>query len=334
MLTQQIFSTINNYNMLTKGDRVLVGVSGGPDSVALLLVLHSLKKELKIKLYAASLNHMFRKDAVRDIKFVRRLASGLKTPFYTEKIDVPTLHREKGGSKEDLARQARYEFFARAAKRVKANKIALGHTMDDQAETVLMRLIYGAGIKGLSGIPPTRNFAGHLIIRPLIETLRRDIDLYLKENKIKARSDATNYQDVYKRNKIRKQLIRLLEKEYNPNIRNALARTADLLRDDHNLLEEVLLKDIFARFIKADKKKNVRLNLKRFDKLHTALKKYVLRECIRRVNLRLTGIEYRHWRLLNDFIAKRKNNSSWHMPFGCRVRIKRGSILFYNETTK
>ena len=326
--------------MLTKGDRVLVGVSGGPDSAALLLVLHGLRKELRLKLYAASLNHMFRKDAAEDVKFVKSLAGKLKMPFFAGKVNIPNLHKSQGGSKEDLARSVRYEFFLRAAKKFNANKIALGHTKDDQAETVLMRLIYGAGTTGLSGIPATRKLGTHLIVRPLIETTRADINLYLKEKKIKARIDATNFQDVYKRNKIRKQLISLLEKEYNPNIKEALARTADLLRDDRDLLEEVLLKDVFAKVIKAGpeperfgagRKNTIRLNLKRFDRLHVALKKYVLRECIRRVNLRLTGIEYRHWRLLKDFIAKRKNKASWHLPYGCRVRIKRGSVLFYNE---
>lgn len=345
MLTQQILNTINKYNMLNKGDRVLVGVSGGPDSVALLLVLHGLKKELRLKLFVASLNHMFRKEAPKDIKFVKKLTSKLKAPFFTKKIDVLGLHRVEGGSREDLARSVRYDFLLKAAKRFKANKIALGHTRDDQAETVLMRLIYGAGITGLSGIPPTRKLGPHLIVRPLIETARADIDLYLKENKVKARVDTTNYQDVYKRNKIRSQLISLLEKEYNPNIKEALSRTASLLRDDRDLLEEVLLKEVFRNLIKPDKKNMIRLNLKKFDKLHVALKKYVLRECIRRVNLRLAGqparqksglagIEYRHWRLLEDFIAKRRNNASWHLPYGCRVRIKRGSILFYNEVIR
>jgi tRNA(Ile)-lysidine synthase len=316
--------------MLKRGDRVLAGVSGGPDSVALLLALHSLKKELKIKLYVASLNHMFRKDAADDVKFVKNLAVKLKVPFYTEKIDVPALHKSQGGSKEDLARRFRYEFFLRAAKRFKANKIALGHTRDDQAETVLMRLIYGAGITGLSAIPATRKTGSSLIVRPLIETTRIRIDSYLKQNRVKARMDSTNLQAAYKRNKIRSRLIPILEKEYNPNIKEALARTADLLRDDKDVLEEVLLKKVFAGVIKPDKAGAVRLSLKRFDKLHTALQKYVLRECIRRVNTRLAGIEYRHWRLLKDFIAKRKNGASWHLPYGCRVMIKKGNILFYN----
>ena len=321
--------------MLTPGERVLVGVSGGPDSVALLLVLNELKKDMKLKLFVVSLNHMFRKkEAKEDVRFVKGLAKRLRLPFYAQRIDLPKLHNVKGGSKEAMARQARYEFFAKAAKKFSAKRIALGHTKDDQAETVLMRLIYGAGITGLSGIPPTRKLGLYLIIRPLIETSRADINLYLKENKVKACFDATNYDDAYKRNKIRNRLVPFLEKQFNPNIKEGLARTAALLRDDRDLLEEVLLKEAFKKLIKPAKGKAIRLNLKRFDKLHIALKKYVLRECIRRVNLRLTGIEYRHWRLLEDFIAKRKNNAFWHLPYGCRVKIKGGSILFYNERMK
>jgi len=277
---------------------------------------------------------MFRKDAGEDIKFVKKITTRLKVPLFTEKIDIPGLHKVDGGSKEDLARSVRYDFFLKAAKKFKADKIALGHTQDDQAETVLMRLIYGAGITGLSGIPATRKLNRYLIVRPLIEASRNDINLYLKEKKIKAKFDATNSDNAYKRNKIRSQLIPFLEKEYNPNIKAALARTSDLLRDDCNLLEEILLKKVFASVIKAGKNSAVRLSLKGFDKLHVALQKYVLRECIRRVNLRLAGIEYRHWRLLEAFIAKRKDNAQWHLPYGCRVKIRKGSMLFYNESIK
>lgn len=334
MLEHQILDTISKYNMFNKGDRVVVGVSGGPDSIALLLALHGLKKEFKLKLYAASLNHMFRKEAVADVKFAKKIAAGLKIPFFTEKIDVAVMHKKQGGSKEGLARTVRYEFFQRAAKKFNANKIALGHNSDDQAETVLMRLIYGAGTTGLSGIPPARKSGKCLIVRPLIETSRKDINLYLKEKKIRPCFDATNLHDAYKRNKIRAQLIPFLEKEYNPNIKEALVRTAALLRDDRDLLDEVLLKGIFVKLIKTGPKNIIRLNLKNFDKLHIALKKYTLRECIRRVNMRLVGIEYRHWRLLEAFIAKRKNNACWHLPYGCRAKIKNGSIIFYNEGVK
>ena len=334
MLTQQTLNTISKYNMFKLGDRVLVGVSGGPDSVALLLVLHSLKKELGLKLYVASLNHMFRKDAASDVEFVKKLAAKLKASFLAGKVNVSKLHDSRGGSKEDTARTVRYDFFLKAAKKFNVNKIALGHTRDDQAETVLMRLIYGAGITGLSGILPARKFEKYLVVRPLIEASRKDIELYLKDNKIKPRHDSTNSQDEYKRNKIRKHLIPIFEKNYNPGIKQALSRTAALLRDDRDLLEEVLLKPVFKKIIKTGKNNIVRLNLKELDKLHVALKKYVLRECIRRVNLKLVGIEYRHWRLIEAFIAKRKNNAAWHLPYGCRVRIKKGAVIFFNEGIK
>lgn len=334
MFTSQVLGTISKYNMFSKGDRIVVGVSGGPDSLALLLFLNELKKDMKLKLFVVSLNHMFRKkEAQEDVMFVKGLAKRLRLAFYAQRIDLPKLHNIKGGSKEDLARQARYEFFAKAAKNFGAKEIALGHTRDDQAETVLMRLIYGAGITGLSGIPPTRKLGPYLIIRPLIETSRADIDLYLKENGIKACSDATNYDNAYKRNKIRNRLLPFLEKQFNPNIKEGLSRTAALLRDDKELLEEVLLKEVFGKLIKPAKGKIIYLNLKKFDRLHIALKKYVLRECIRKVNLRLAGIEYRHWRLLEAFIAKRKDNTYWYLPYGCRVKMKKGSILFYNERT-
>ncbi len=320
MLTQQVLKTINKYNMLKDGDKVLVGVSGGADSVALFLVLRQISKQMRLKIFAASLNHMFRREeSDGDVEFVKNLAGRLKIPFITDRVDVPTIWAKEGGSKEDVARKVRYEFFVKAAKQAGADKIAVGHTKDDQAETVLMRLIYGAGMLGLGGIPPKRLIGKYLLIRPLIEVSRQQIGAYLKLRRIKPRVDASNLKDIYRRNKIRNKLLPFL-KRYNPKIKDVLSRTAENLRDDYDFLENFVLKKVFKKYIKNNEFGAIKINLKDFDRLHTALKKYLLRESIK-------GLEYRHWEILDKFIEKRKDNSVIHLPGGYRAKIEDKNVV-------
>jgi len=329
-LKQEVLKTIQEYNMLQQGDKVLVGVSGGPDSVALLLILNELAGALKINIFIASLNHMFRKnESAKDLEFVKTLAKKLKLPVIVENIDIPKICRQQGGSKEDIARQVRYDFFVRTAVRFGINKIALGHTKDDQAETVLMRLLYGSGTVGLGGIHPVRKSGRLFVVRPLIKVSKKQLGVYLKKKHVSPRIDSSNLKNIYRRNKVRNQLLPVLEKEYNPRIKDVLSNAAENLRDDYNLLDEFLLKNLFRKNIKIDKNKCAGFDLKQYDKLHVAFKKYLIRESIRLTNLNLKNIEYRHWRNLEDFIAKRKNNSVMHLPCGCRAKIEGNRIIFY-----
>ena len=224
MILEQIKKAIRRHNLIAEGDKVLIGVSGGPDSVALLYLLNKLKKEFKLTLHIAHLDHMLRKDSYRDAEFVKRLAERLKLPSTITQVNVKEL--AKKGSLEEIARNARLAFLFKIAKDVNADKIALGHNSDDQAETVLMRIIRGTGLYGLSGILPKRNIAGYEIIRPLLEVKRKDIEAFLKRKGIKPCIDMSNLEDIYFRNRIRNKLLPLLEKEYNKNIKEVLANMA------------------------------------------------------------------------------------------------------------
>ena len=158
MILDKVKKTIKKYNLIQKGDKIVVAVSGGPDSVALLYLLYSLRKDLKITLHIAHLDHSLRKDSYKDREFVEGLAQRLKLPITTSQINVKEL--AKKGSLEEIARNARLGFLFRVAQGIKADKIALGHSIDDQAETVLMRILRGTGLYGLAGILPKRNIAG------------------------------------------------------------------------------------------------------------------------------------------------------------------------------
>ena len=321
MILDKVKTTIKKYNLINRNDKIVIGVSGGPDSVALLYLLNSLKREFKLKLHIAHLDHMLRKDSGKDKEFVLALAKRLKLPVTTAQINVKALASH--GSIEEIARNARLGFLFKAAKDIGAEKIALGHNLDDRAETVLMRLLRGAGLSGLSAISPKKDIAAYRIIRPLIEIRRKDIELFLKKKKIKARIDASNAQDIYLRNKIRHKLLPLLEREYNPNIKEILSNTSDTVAQDYDYLTKVAEK--FMREVKT------KIELKKFSKLHTSIRRLVLRAMIARVKGDTRRITLQHIKELEDLILNRPADSLVDLPKGVFVVKKKNALQFYRR---
>jgi tRNA(Ile)-lysidine synthase len=228
MLIAQIKRTIARFGMLSPGDRVVVAVSGGPDSVCLLGVLRDLAPEFRLTLHVAHLDHMIRgEESASEARFVERLAKDLGVPATIERIDVRRYCAERGLSTQAGAREVRYAFLERTARGIAADRISLGHTANDQAETLLMRLIRGSGITGLAGIPPKRD----MIVRPLIETTREQVLAYLKANALDFVTDPSNRSPLYTRNRVRSEIIPVLER-FNPRIIGTLASTAARIRDE------------------------------------------------------------------------------------------------------
>lgn len=232
--TEKVRATIDRYEMLEPGDAVLVGVSGGADSVALLHVLHSLRERYGISLTVAHFNHGLRgSESDRDEQFVRQVADRLGVPLVVERNSDP-LDRDSGNI-EERARLKRYEFFHRSAEERGSGKIALGHTANDQAETVLLWLLRGTGRKGLGGMPPVREG----IVRPFIDTERSDIVEYLTEGGIAWVEDGSNQEPAFTRNRIRHRLIPQIQEEFEPQVVPLLSSTAELLRDEESWLEQI-----------------------------------------------------------------------------------------------
>jgi tRNA(Ile)-lysidine synthase len=233
MILDNIKKTINKYGMLKRNERVLVAVSGGIDSIALLHALIALRDELGIVLILCHLNHMLRGDEARkDEEFV------LGLPYIIERTDVAIEAKVQKDPLQVVARRARYGFFKNAAKECRADRIALAHNSDDLAETVLMRLIRGCGLAGLKGIPPVRD--RH--IRPLIETSRAVIVQYISKNRIEYREDSSNRKPDYLRNRIRVGLLPFIESNYNPSAKDALCRAASLLSMDNEYIKIMVAK--------------------------------------------------------------------------------------------
>ena len=220
--------------LLSPGDRVVVAVSGGPDSVALLDILDYIKEELGLELFVAHLDHRLRgEEARRDAEFVESIASARGLPFVLGTEDVGELARREGLSLEEAARKARYRFLERVCRNLRAERIALGHTSDDQAETVLMRLVRGGGRRGLAGMAPKRG----KFVRPLLPVSREEVLEHLRERGLDFVEDSTNRDTYFLRNKVRHILLPLLRESFNPRISEVLCREAEVLRDEDDYLE-------------------------------------------------------------------------------------------------
>ena len=258
--------------MLPAGGRVLVALSGGPDSVGLLHLLRALEARGELAVSSvAHLNHGLRSDADADEAFCRSLASELGVPFIVERADVTSLSRSWRTSREDAGRRARYAFFDRAAEATGSDRVATGHTADDQAETFLLQLIRGAGPRGLSAITPTRG----RICRPLIDVRRDAIREWLDARAVPFRVDPSNADPAFTRNRVRLRLLPLLQAEFSPAIVDVLAREAAIARDDEDHLQGEAIE--VARSVVLASEHDVAVDAAALRSLHPAIASRVAR---------------------------------------------------------
>jgi len=287
-MKQRVTETIRKYQMIDAGDHVLVGLSGGRDSVVLLDVLSGLRNLFEYQVSACHLNHQLRGDeAFRDEAFVQKICSEREIPLYSDRKDVLSYKKEYRVSLEEAARTVRYRFYREAAASIGCSKLATGHHADDNAESVLIFLLRGSGSAGLSGIPPVRD---DFYIRPLIELQRSDIQGYMKERGLLHVEDSSNYDTAILRNRIRKHLLPVLKNEYNPAIVDVLNRLSHVSSSENTLLDE-LASELFSELV-VTKEDHFFLNKKTFNAQKVALKRRLIRLILRKTcgNLRKIGL--------------------------------------------
>lgn len=236
MILETFKKTIREYNLLEKRDKILIAYSGGLDSTGLLTLLLELRNEWAFRLFLGHFNHKLRRSADEDEKFVWQVAQKFSIPLFVCRKDVRSYARSRGINLEEAGRELRYDFLKKTALEIGKAKIATGHTMNDQAETFLMRLMRGSGLRGLGGIFPVKD---EMIIRPLIQIEREEIEPYLKKKKMPSRIDETNFDRRFLRNRIRLDLIPNIRKNFEPQIVSQLGRVASIVREEHTFLEKM-----------------------------------------------------------------------------------------------
>jgi tRNA(Ile)-lysidine synthase len=306
--------TIARFKMLTGGEKVVVSVSGGPDSMSLLTYLNNVREELDLKLYVFHIDHMFRgEESAKDADAVEQFASNLDLPFKRVQVNVPAILRETDASPQDVARRVRLENLRAYTAEVEADRIALGHTADDQVETFLMRVIQGAGLTGLGGMSPVVD----KIIRPLIYCWRKEIEEYARRLGLAPRMDSSNLNQVYLRNHIRMRLIPYLSSEFGKGVKEVILREVESLAADREYMELKVLEayDEIARPAETE----IRLDANKLAALHSSLQRGVLREAWCRL---LPEETFPSWQNIADIIEKVVGGVS-----GARLDLPHGVVV-------
>jgi len=312
MLLEKVRQTISRYRMVEPGGgRVVLAVSGGPDSVALCHLFHRLQSELRLELVVAHVHHGLRgDDADEDARFVSAMAKALDLPAVVQAVDVRAWQRAHGGSLQMAARSLRFQVLSRTMAERGADRLALGHNADDQAEELLLRLLRGTGPRGLQGMA-ARGADG--IIRPLLACHRAEILDYLARQGLSWREDRTNMEPWCQRNRLRLAVLPLLRDHFNSNLNATLVRTAAIFEDEEDFWES-LVEEWLDRHARREREGVLSLPLPEFLEVHPALQRRLLRRGLELSRGHLTGFGFHHVDLLLGLCRSEGANREIHLP--------------------
>jgi tRNA(Ile)-lysidine synthase len=327
-MIKKIIASINKYRMLNIGDTVVVAVSGGPDSVALLKFLADISARYKLKLIVAHFNHALRgEESDQDERFVSELASKLGLTCETGRADVAVDRSLKKAAIEDSARKERYKFLAEVAGKHAALKIALGHNLQDQSETIIMNLLRGSGTEGLRGILPVRE---EMFIRPLLGITRKEILDYLKTQRLEFRTDSSNLSIAFQRNRVRHQLIPELKKKYNPRLEEQLGRLGEIVRLEDELINSLVF-EILDKWGVALNGKETEISIEKLTSLQEALQRRIFKIILESFSPQRNGIEYHHIRSVIKLCRYGSPHGSLNLPFGIKIKRTYSKVHICNK---
>jgi len=334
MLPDRVKKTIDRYRLLEKGDRMIVGVSAGVDSMVLLhLLAGAFRETFDLSLIVAHVNHGFRpEESEREAELVQKECTRLGLPFEYGQFNVKEFQKRAGLSPQDAARRIRFRFFYDLLHKHHAQKIALGHHADDQVETVLLRLIRGSGLRGLKGILPIRE---EKVIRPLLEIWREEIHSFALEEKIPFLFDSSNLGNHYVRNRIRLSLIPFIEGEYQPRFKETLLRTSTILREEDDYLERGTA-EAYQKIVH-EAKDTLFFKWSEYRSLHRAVQWRVIRTIVERIYAGRVALEEGGWVDVPK-ICQNLNQSSpsfqFELPDGVLVEKRYDVVMFGKRETK
>lgn len=323
---------IEKQHMLTPGDHIVVGLSGGADSVCLLMVLVWLRKEYDFRLYGVHVNHQIRgEEADKDEVFSKEMCEKWNVSFTVVKENVPAAAKSLGISEEEAGRRVRYEAFTRLAEKLEqekdistAVKIAVAHHKNDQAETMLHHLCRGTDVAGLAGILPVRG----RIIRPLLCVTRSEIEAYLEENEQSYQTDATNLEDIYTRNRIRRQVVPYLEQCINANAVEHMAMAAESLREVNDFMEQTV-KEIYKRAVISNQEGR-ELYLTIFEEQHSVVKRWIIKKILTELSGTHKNIEKAHI-MSTVALVDRQVGKQIALPYGITVWKEYEKLCFQKK---
>ena len=320
----KVCNFIKKNRLLHKDNHVIVGLSGGADSICLLHMLYTLKNEFNLKITAIHINHMIRGDeALRDEQYVVDFCNNLGIDIIVKRINVLKMAKDMKVSTEEAGRCARYDTFYEYKKKLCANKIAIAHNKNDNAETVIMNIVRGCGLNGLKGI----DFFREDIIRPLAVLKRKEIEEYCNANNLRYMTDSTNNEPIYTRNKIRLKLIKIIDDILNVDVVSRIDKMSQLVKEDNDFINS-FAKKVFNRCLISESNSSVLLSVKDLKEEHKAIQRRVILEAILKVKGNLKMVECKHVDGVLDLID---NGTKICLPQDIRVLRSYDKLLFYKE---
>ena len=308
---KKVLETITKYNLIESGDKIVLGVSGGPDSICMLEILNSLKNELNFEIVVAHINHGLRENATIDEQYVENYCKKLNVEYYVLRVKLKEYAKENKFGLEEAGRKVRYDFFDEILEKTGSNKIAIAHNKNDRVETIILNILRGSGVLGLKGIEAKNN----KYIRPLLEIDREEIEKFCIQNNIEPRIDESNFENEYSRNKVRNIVLPYIKDEFNPNIIETITRLSDIVSEENEFLEKetkkeyenLLIKEINLRenVYNKDEESIIILDLKKFNILDNVLKKRIILYAIKKIFGSTKNIEKIH---LEDILKLCNNN--------------------------
>lgn len=332
MFEDRVLQTIKKYNMIKKGDKVVIAVSGGPDSMSLLNSLINIKKTIEFEIVVAHVNHMIRDVADEETEYVRNFCNKHNLICYIKRIDVIKKAEREKISTEEAGRNARYDFFDEVFIKEKANKIAIAHNANDNVETVLMNIIRGTGVSGLKGIEPIRL---QKYIRPLIEIERAEIEQYCEDEKLSPKFDKSNEENIYTRNKVRNLLIPYIKEQFNTNIIQAVNRLSELASQETKYIDSIIHKVYKEICIYESHQDNdltgtneIVIDLKKYNNEDEFIKGKIIMLCAYKIFGTTKGIEKKHIEDIIVMCEKNIGNKYLTPNKYFKIAVNRGKITF------
>ena len=326
-MKNKVIETIKKYGLIQAKDKIVLGVSGGPDSISMLDILRQIREEFDFEIVVAHINHMIRKEAIQDEEYVKKYCEKNNIKCFVKRIDVIDIANNKKIGTEEAGRLVRYDFLDEVLKQTGSNKIAIAHNKNDKIETIIMHLLRGSGLSGLKGIEPIRGN----VIRPLIECERKEIEKYCDKNKLEPRIDKTNFENDYTRNKIRNIVIPYIEKELNPNVIETIDRLSEVVKKEDRYLEKVAL-DVYDKILIKQEPGQIMLELKGFNEQDEVIKSRIILYTVKKLFGSSQGIEKIH---INDIIKLCNNNigNKYLTPNKkIKILVKDKKIFFMAQT--
>lgn len=327
IMINTVRNNIIDNNLIIENDNILVGVSGGADSMALLYVLLEIKKDINFNIFVAHVNHGVRgEDALSDQLFVGRKARELNIPYYFKNVDMEKYAKEKRITAEEAGRELRYGFFRDILKQQGGGKIAVAHNKNDQAETLLLRIMRGTGIDGLKGM----DYIVGDVIRPILNVSREDIESYIDEKKIETVLDKTNLMTIYSRNKVRLELLPYIEENFNPNIVNTLWRLSRIADIDSRYLND-LAQEKYNLIVKNQTKHSIILDGTVFNVEDRSIKIRIIRLAIFNLVESLQGISEQNVQSIVELFERMETGKQLNLPSGIIGRVSYNDLIIHNS---